>query len=122
MWNMWSSRGTSTNWSLDLVVTEGRANRDSSYKKEVRNFTTGISTGMLWRQTYWGSVFFVGVGGSLRGSNPGGSRSVAPRSSSFHDRFINVKTSSNTLVHVLICLFACTACHRRVGSITSQAP
>ena len=34
---MWRSRGTSTNWSLDLVVTGGRANPDSSYKKGISN-------------------------------------------------------------------------------------
>ena len=34
---MWSSRGASTNWSLDLVVTGGRANPDSSYKKGISN-------------------------------------------------------------------------------------
>ena len=34
---MWSSRGASTNWSLDLVVTGGRANPDSSDKKGISN-------------------------------------------------------------------------------------
>ena len=43
---MWSSWGTSTNWSLDLVVTGGRANPDSSYKKgcatSPRKFPQGL--------------------------------------------------------------------------------